>query len=117
MNKPNRLLALLNYVVPVVVPLYVILAKRSDPLSFYHATQSLALVAGALVTPVAWAIFAWIITWIPLVGGLLGAATFALVIATYLVIIYGWVMGIISAAQAELNPVPVFGDWGERFLP
>lgn len=116
MNKPNRLLALLTYVIPVIVPLYVILARRRDPLSLYHASQSLALVAGAVVSPLAWVIIAWLLTWIPLVGVLLAAASFALVLAAYLVIIYGWINGIVAASQGRLQPVPIFSEWGERFL-
>ncbi len=117
MNKPNRLLALLTYLIPVVVPLYVLFGRRRDPFALYHASRSLALVAGAIITPLVWAVIAWLLTWIPLVGVLLAAASFALVLAAYIAIIYGWISGIIAASQARLQPVPVFGNWGEWFLP
>jgi uncharacterized membrane protein len=116
MKNANRPLAFLTYLIPVIVPLYVIFAQRKEVFARYHAYQSLALCAGALLVPAVWAIAAWAIAWIPLVGVLLSAASFALVIGAYLVIIVGWFYGMASALQALVRPVPLFGGWGERFL-
>ena len=115
-EKSNRALALLNYLLPVIVPIYVLSLRRQDTLVRYHAFQSLALVLAAVVAPVVWMIVAWVLTWIPLAGPLLAAASFALVLATYIVIVVGWVTGIVAASQARIRPVPVFGGWGERLL-
>lgn len=116
MKSPNRTLAFLAYLIPVIVPLYIIFVQRRDTFARYHAYQSLALCMGALVVPAMWAILAWLVVWIPLVGALLSAASFALVIAAYLTILVGWIYGMISALQAHIRPVPLFGGWGERFL-
>jgi uncharacterized membrane protein len=116
MKNANRTLAFLAYLIPVIVPLYIIFAQPKDVFARYHAYQSLALCAGALIVPLVWAIAAWGMVWIPLVGALLSAATFALVIGAYLVIVYGWLYGMTSALQALVRPVPLFGGWGERFL-
>jgi uncharacterized membrane protein len=115
-ETPIRTLAPLNYLLPVIGPLYIISARRQDTVALYHAYQSLALVVAAVVVPVIWGIVAWLLAWIPLAGPLLAAASFALVIATYLVIVIGWIQGIIAAFQTRIRPVPVFGGWGERFL-
>lgn len=115
MEKPNRTLAFLSYLIPVIVPLYVIFTQRKEVFSRYHAFQSLALVAGAVIVPIFWAVPAWVVTWIPLVGPLLSAASFALVIAAYITILVGWGMGMHAALQAKIRPVPLFGGWGERF--
>lgn len=116
MKSPNRTLAFLTYLIPVIVPLYVIFAQRKDVLARYHAYQSLALCAAVLIVPAVWAIIAWVMAWIPLVGVLLSAASFALVIAAYLVLLVGWFYGMMSALQSRVRPVPLFGGWGERFL-
>jgi uncharacterized membrane protein len=115
MKNANRTLAFLTYLIPVIVPLYVIFTQRKDLFARYHAYQSLALIVAALIVPAAWVIFAWVMAWIPLIGVLLSAASFALVIATYVVILIGWVYGMLSAVQALIRPVPLFGGWGERF--
>ena len=115
MEKPNRTLAFLSYLIPVIVPIFVIFTQRKDVFARYHAFQSLALIVGALVVPVFWVVPAWVVAWIPVVGPLLSAASFALVIAAYLAIVYGWVMGMYASLQAKIRPVPLFGGWGERF--
>ena len=116
MEKPNRLLALLMYLLPVIGPVAVIVWWRKDPLVLYHAYQSLALAAGAVAAPLAWAIGAWVVGWIPWAGSLLAAIAFSLVIAAYIGIIVGWIAGMLLALRGELRPVPMFGAWGERFL-
>lgn len=116
MKDANRILAFLAYLIPVIVPFYIVFARSQDIFARYHAFQSLALCGAALIVPAVWAIAAWIMVWIPLVGALLSAASFALVIGAYLVIVVGWLYGMTSALQALVRPVPLFGGWGERFL-
>ncbi|MBX2998188.1 MAG: hypothetical protein KF893_06710 [Caldilineaceae bacterium] len=116
MKNANRTLAFLAYLIPVIVPLYIILLRSKDGFARYHAYQSLSLCAAALIVPLVWAIAAWAMVWIPLVGALLSAASFALVIGAYLAIVVGWFYGMTSALQALVRPVPLFGGWGERFL-
>ncbi|MEZ4635260.1 MAG: hypothetical protein R2856_09870 [Caldilineaceae bacterium] len=115
MEKSNRTLAFLSYLVPVIMPLFVIFTQRKDVFARYHAFQSLALIAGAVAVPIVWAIPAWVVAWIPMAGPLLSAASFALVIGAYLTIVYGWVTGMYAALQGRIHPVPLFGGWGERF--
>ena len=111
MEKPNRTLAYLSYLIPVIVPLYVIFTQRKEVFSRYHAFQSLALVAGAVIVPIFWAVPAWVVTWIPLVGPLLSAVSKS----PTTTLLVGWGMGMHAALQAKIRPGPLFGGWGERF--
>lgn len=59
MQKPNRLLALLCYLLPPIAPLLLILLRRKDAFALYHACQALALVGGAIVVPLLWLVIGW----------------------------------------------------------
>jgi uncharacterized membrane protein len=115
-EKPSRTLALLTYLIPVIAPLYVIFTRPKDIFARYHAYQSLALIAGVILVPAVWAVGGWIIAWVPLVGPLLAASAFAIVMAAFAAFLYGWVMGIVAAWRAEYRRVPLVGAWGERLL-
>ncbi len=116
MQKPNRTLAFIAYLLPVVGPLLVLLFNRRNLFSLYHACQSLAITLGLVVMPVGWIVLGWLLTWVPLVGPLLAAALFTLVIAAYLALIIGWVLGLINSLRAKQTATPVFGGWGERLF-
>lgn len=60
MHKPNRLLAFLSYVVLLIGPLLLILLRRKDKFTLYHACQSLALVGGAIAVPLLWLAIGWV---------------------------------------------------------
>ncbi len=60
MQRPNRFLALLSYVLVLIGPLLLILFRRKDKFTLYHACQSLALVAGAIVVPLLWLAIGWV---------------------------------------------------------
>lgn len=60
MQKPNRLLALLSYLLILIGPLIFILFRRKDKFTLYHACQSLALIGGAIAVPLLWLIIGWI---------------------------------------------------------
>jgi uncharacterized membrane protein len=59
MQKPNRFLAILSYLLVLIGPLFFILFRRKDKFTLYHACQSLALVAGAVVVPLLWLAIGW----------------------------------------------------------
>jgi uncharacterized membrane protein len=59
MQKPNRLLAFLSYIVLLIGPLLLILFRRKDKFTLYHACQSLALVGGAIAVPLLWLAIGW----------------------------------------------------------
>lgn len=111
---PKRQLAFLAYLLPIFGWLYVLLFQRKTKFAVYHAKQSLGLTIVAIGAPVAWAIVAWIVFWLPLAGPIIGAALFALVILVYILLAVTWVTGMVYALQAKMKPVPVLGGWAER---
>ena len=114
MKAPKRYLAFLAYAVPVLGWLYVLLFQREEKLAVYHAKQSLVLTITAVLAPVVWAIAAWILALVPLLGSVTAAALFALVILIDICLAVTWVIGMIYALQAKMKPVPVFGGWAEK---
>lgn len=114
MNKPKRTFAFLAYLLSILGWLYVLLFRRKDKLAVYHARQSLGLTILAVGGPLVWAGAAWVLSWIPLVGPVLAAALFSLIILTYIVLIVAWIVGMVYALQAKVKPVPVVGGWAER---
>lgn len=116
MQRPNRPLAFLAYLLPVVGPLLVFLFNRRNSFALYHACQSLALTLAAVLVPVIWVVVGWIIIWVPIVGAVLAVGMFALVIAAYLAIVIGLVVGLINSARGQTSSALVFGGWGENLF-
>ena len=114
MQKPNRLLAFLSYLLPFVGSVLVLLFNRRNALALYHACQALALFLGMIVVPLGWVVFGWVLSFIPLVGPILGAGLFSLVIAAAIAVVIGFIMGLINALRARFIPIPVFGGWGDN---
>ncbi len=114
MDAPKRHFAFLAYLVPVLGWLYGLLFERRDEFVLYHAKQAMMLTIAAVVAPAAWAVAAWILVWIPLVGSVLAASLFALVLLTYLFLAAVWIVGMINALAARAKPLPVVGRWAER---
>jgi uncharacterized membrane protein len=113
-NKSERLAAFLSYLLGVPGCLYALIVRRQDSLARYHAKQSLGITLVAVAVPIVWVIVAWIVAWIPLVGPSVAAASFSLVIATYVLLIVCWIVGMIYALQAKVQPVPVVGRWAAQ---
>jgi len=110
--KPNRTLALLAYLIPVVGPLIVLVVGRKNPFATYHACQALGLAAVAICAPVAWGLAALAVAWLPIVGPVLSVSSFALVIAAYVAVAIAWLGGLLNAARQKLEPVPLLSGWG-----
>lgn len=96
-DSDDRLVAMLSYVVPVLLPLIVLLSESSKkrPFQRYHAVQSLGLAAFLTVLSVAVAIVSSILMAIPLVGFLVGIVMFcatpiAFLAATIAFLYYGY---------------------------
>ncbi len=114
MSKPNKSCAFLAYFVPILGWLYVLLFRREDKFATYHAKQSLGLTIVGVAAPVVWAVVAWIIAWIPTAGPLIAVSLFGLVILTYLFLAVAWVLGMVYALQARIEPMPIVGGWAEQ---
>ncbi|MFN8489670.1 MAG: hypothetical protein U0350_18950 [Caldilineaceae bacterium] len=116
MQKPNRTLAFIAYLLPIVGPLLVFLFNRRNLFSLYHACQSLTITLGLVIMPFGWLVLSWLLIWVPLIGSVLAASLFTLVMAAYLALIIGWVLGFINSLRAKQAAIPVFGGWGERLF-
>ncbi|MEE4256222.1 MAG: hypothetical protein V2I47_04220 [Bacteroidales bacterium] len=88
-----QLLAVISYLTLIGwIIAFVLYQNDKSELAIYHLRQSLGLVIiGAI---------GWVIFWIPIIGWL--AAIFFFVL---------WLMGLIYAAQGEMKPVPLLGNF------
>ncbi len=116
MPNSSRILALLSYILVFVGAFYVLIFNRKDEFAAFHARQSLVLFFSALLGPLVWMVVGWVLLWVPRFGAVFAFALFSLVITLFIAILYAWVAGLISAARAERNPMPFFGEW-VRYLP
>lgn len=114
MSRSSRYLAFLAYLLSLPGALFVLLTRRDDPFAIYHARQSLAIVVAAIVTPLAWAVVAWPLAWIPYIGAVIGVSLFALVIAAYIGLAVSWVAGMVFALRGLARPVPLVGARATR---
>jgi uncharacterized membrane protein len=94
--------------------LFVLLARQDDSFAVYHARQSLRLAIIGIAAPLVWVVAAWILAWIPLIGGMLGVILFALVIATYAGVLISWIAGMIYSLKGQVRPLPLFGTRSTR---
>jgi uncharacterized membrane protein len=108
-SQSSRYLAFLSYLLSLPGALFVLLARREDQFAVYHARQSLTLAIIGIVSPLIWAIVAWLLAWIPTFGAMLGVILFALVIATYFGILFSWIAGMIYSLKGQVRPLPLFG--------
>ncbi len=114
MNKPKRYLAFLAYLLSFVGALYVLLFNREREFARHHAKQSLGLAVVAVGVPLVWAVVSWMLSWIPLVGPVIAASLFALVIVAYVALVALWIVGMVRALRVERATLPVVGTWAQR---
>jgi uncharacterized membrane protein len=80
-------------------------ASRKTPLGAFHLRQML----GLMVTAIAVWIGATICVFVPFIGWLIGLASwFAMVLL--------WVMGLIDALNGHQKPVPVMGEYFQKWF-
>lgn len=113
MSTSSRLPAVLAYLIPVFGWLYVLFFQRKNELAIFHLKQSIGLILFLLGVLVSWAVVAWLLAWIPLLG-VLSAALFAIVMAAYAFGFVVWILGMVNALNKRLSPLPGFGEWANR---
>lgn len=111
MTQSSRFMAFIAYLLSLPGAIIVLLTQRNDPFATHHARQSLAIVVGAIGVPLAWAVIAWLLAWIPVIGAALGVALFALVLAAYTVFFVSWLIGMVCALQGVTWTMPLLGRW------
>ena len=114
MSQSSRYLAFISYLLSLPGALFVLLGRQDDAFAVYHARQSLRLAIIGIAAPLVWAVVAWILAWIPLIGGMLGVILFALVIATYVGVLISWIAGMIYSLKGQVRPIPLFGARSTR---
>ena len=114
MSQSSRYLAFASYLLSLPGALFVLLARRNDAFAVYHARQSLTLAIVGLVAPLIWMVVAWVLAWIPLMGGMLGVILFALVLAVYAGLLISWVAGMVYSLKGQARPLPLFGARSPR---
>jgi uncharacterized membrane protein len=113
-KRSSQVLAFLAYALWIFGWLLVMIAARRDSFATYHARQSLGLSVAVIVAPLVWLVAGWLIAWIPVVGAVVSAATFSLVIGLYIIAAIAWFSGMVNVTRAQLKPVPFFGGWAQR---
>lgn len=108
-DSDDKLVALLDYVVPVLLPLIVLLSESSQkrPFQRYHAVQSLGLSGFMFVFGIVLSIATGVLSFIPVVGWIVGALMLCLtpilfVMAVVAVFYYGF-----QAYQGKRFSIPV----------
>jgi uncharacterized membrane protein len=77
---------------------------KNDPFVKYHVKQGLVLLIAWVVL---WVV-SFVLAFIPVIGWILAPLL-------YLAVFILWIMGIINAAQKKQKPVPIIGQFGEKF--
>lgn len=112
--------ALLSYVLTWLSGLVFFLIEKDSRLVRFHAMQSLLLAiagfVGGIVLWFAWVILIIIASQIAEALGLLVMIVVGLLIFVFgLVVIGGWVMGMIKAYQGQYFKLPIIGSLAEKF--
>jgi uncharacterized membrane protein len=108
-DKDDRLVGLLNYVVPVLLPLIVLFSESSArrPFQRYHAVQSLGLSGGLIVASIVVAIVTGVLQVIPIIGWIVGALVLCLTPILFLMMIVAMVYYGAQAYQGKRFAIPV----------
>lgn len=115
MSAWSRYWAFAAYMLSLPGALLVLLLRPNDAFAQYHAKQALVIALAAVLTPLLWAIGAWVLAWaVPVVGPMLGVMLFALVLAVLTGLLGSSIIGMAYALQGRLRPVPLVGHLAER---
>ena len=107
-NDQDKLMAALAYVIGIIVPLIILLTEsKNRAYQRYHAIQSLGLSGAIVVASIVFCILMFIITLIPVIGGLLACvAPFIGFVPLAVMLYYAY-----KAYQGEYFVIPVVTDF------
>lgn len=97
----NTGMAVVAYIV-FFIPL--LTEAKKDPFVKYHVKQGLSLFIAAIVV---W-IVSYVLIYIPIIGLML-----SWLLSLFLFIL--WIIGIMNAVKGEKKPLPIIGEFGEKF--
>ncbi len=115
MTKNNsKLCAVLSYFLVGIVWYLADEKMKKDALAKYHFKQALNLLVIGVIISVVLSVFGAVFTLATLgIGALLLAPVYLVVNLILLVI---WIVGIINAINGKLKPVPIIGQFAEKYL-
>jgi uncharacterized membrane protein len=93
-------LTLIGFIVAIIIH-----GSKKTRLGAYHLRQSL----GLMLTSIAIWVVAMICIFVPFVGWLVS-------LAAWLSLIVLWVIGLIAAANGQMKPVPVLGEYYQKWF-
>ncbi|MGC9521935.1 MAG: hypothetical protein ACP5HG_08660 [Anaerolineae bacterium] len=117
MEKRNdAVFATLAYVIPIVGPLYVLLARKVRTEAVPHPLQALVIHLSVFVIPLLWGVVAWPLSWLPIAGPLVSATLFSLVILAYIYTAIVWIVGLVHAIQGKPVLLPLIWNLSRGWL-
>ncbi len=108
-SAASKIFAFIAYLIPLIGPVIVLLFRRKDEYAVFHAKQSLRLLAVLIIAPLIWAGISYVLLFIPFIGMITAAATFAVVILVFIALIFAWISGMLNALRSSQQAVPIFG--------
>ncbi|PIU42518.1 MAG: hypothetical protein CO034_00700 [Parcubacteria group bacterium CG_4_9_14_0_2_um_filter_35_11] len=69
---------------------------KNDPFVKYHVKQGLVLFIAGII--------AGFVSWFPIIGWIIGILVFV-----------DWIIGIVNAANGQEKPIPLIGQFAEKF--
>lgn len=108
-DKDDRLVGLLSYVVPVLLPLIVLFSQSSArrPFQRYHAVQSLGLSGMIVVGSIALSVLIGVLQIIPVLGSIVGALLFCLSPIVFLMLLVAVIYYGAQAYQGKRFAIPL----------
>ncbi len=104
------------YLLPVIGWIFVFVFRRQDRFAQFHAKQAIGLVVAVFAAPLAWAVAAWVVVRVPILGPMTAAGTFAIVIVALLMLLVTWIIGMLNALRGQVKVLPVVGYYAVQYL-
>ena len=103
-NDDSQLFAFLGVFLTVIGFVIAIATKKDDKYVMYYGKQGLVLFIAWVVAWVA----SMILIWIPILGWIV-------MMVLYLGTVVLWIFGIVYSLSGEMKPVPIIGQFADKF--
>ena len=103
-ESDGKIFAFLCYLITIIGVLIVLLTKKEDKFAVYHAKQGLVLFISWIIVGVV----ASVLLVVPILGWLIGFGLY-----TFMLIL--WIMGMVNALGGKEKPLPVIGQFADKF--
>ncbi len=113
MDRSQRVLAFIAYLLPVVGWIYLWLFHSKDPFVRFHLRQAVGLFLFLILILLGWGVITWILAWIPY-AFVFGIALFSLPVAAFVFGVIAWVIGMVHALRRQETYLPLIGGYSSR---